>query len=137
IVEIFNKKYNAFLEDEHFLLESSYLKNKYQIRFTLLKKDNSIAYPIECLFIKDDELKMSHFDIGVCLIDYFSIYWSDYFAEERTVYLTIDWSTHNFEGLTFYLRGFIRNLSLESQADSLLNIHGSGEYHIASISPET
>ena len=57
--------------------------------------------------------------------------------EERNLFIPLDWSKHEFEGFSFYMRGFVRNLQLEASADDFLQKHGHGEYDIQSITSET
>lgn len=134
---LLNKKHSAYLENEVFDVESGFSKEQIQIRVSLKKQDDSAFYPIECIFIKEIDDKIKDSEIAMSILDYLDIYWTDYFTEERNVFIPLDWSKHEFEGIVFYIRGFIRNLKLETEADAFLQKHGHGEYDIHSISSET
>ncbi|MGY3803167.1 hypothetical protein ACWNT8_03770 [Pigmentibacter ruber] len=136
IETLLNKKHSLYLENEIFTLEAEKSKEQIQIKFSLNKKDNSFHYPIECVYIKES-INENEQEIALNIIDYLDIYWANYFNEERNVFIPIDWSKHEFEGKFFYLRGFVRNLSLENEADAFLKKHGHGEYDIHSITSET
>jgi hypothetical protein len=137
IKKLLNKKHLVYLENEKFEIESGTSQDQIQIRVSLIKNDNSAYYPIECIFMKETAEGFKESDIAVSMLDYLDVYWANYFLEERNVFIPLDWSKHEFEGITFYMRGFVRNLQLEAHADEFLLKHGHGEYDIQSISSET
>lgn len=130
-------KFAAFLNDESFKLESGHKSGQCQIRLTLANKDQSFFYPIEAICMCDDEHK--HFsteDIAILMVDYLSLYFQEFLSEDRNVYLPIDWSVHHSDEITFFVRGFVRNLKSEHIADELLAKYGHGEQTILPISTE-
>lgn len=137
IKKLLNKKHFVYLEKESLEIESGVSAEQIQIRVSLIKNDNSTCYPIECIFVKETAEGFKESEIAVSMLDYLDIYWENYFTEERNVFILLDWSLHEFEGITFYMRGFIRNLQLEAHADEFLLKHGHGEYDIQPISSET
>jgi hypothetical protein len=137
VTKLLNKKHMIYLENEHFEIESSFDQNQVQLCISLTKKDMSKSYPIECVFIKETNQSYQNSSIALTMLDYLDIYWTNYFSEERTVFVPLDWSKHEFEGLNFYIRGFIRNLDLETNANEFLSKHGYGGYDILPISSET
>ena len=52
------------------------------------------------------------------------------------VFLPLDWSPHDYKGITILLRGFLRDLKLEGLADKFFEEHGHGDYDISSIKDE-
>lgn len=138
IAQALEKRYKTFLNDEVFKLETGFSLHQVQMKLTLKKKDESIEYPLEGIFLKEENaVEKSNSEIILLMIDYLDVYWSEYFSEARSVFFPIDWSGHSCEGLTFYFRGFIRNKSLEAQADEILKKNGFGNYDISSISSIT
>lgn len=136
IKKLLNKRHSVYLENESFEIESGSSHNQVQISVSLKKNDNTACYPIECVFIKETgDVKES--EIAMKMIDYLDIYWTNYFSEERNVFIPLDWSKHDFEGIMFYIRGFIRKPQLETYANNLLLEHGYGDYDIQPISSET
>lgn len=137
IKKLLNKKHLVYLENETFEVESGVSQDQIQIRVSFIKNDNSTSYPIECIFMKETAEEFKELSIAVAMLDYLDIYWENYFSEERNVFIPLDWSKHEFEGIIFYMRGFVRNLQLEAHADNFLLKYGHGEYDIQSISSET
>lgn len=136
-VVLFNKKHQAFLEAEAFSIEAGKSRTQVQMKITLTKNDGSVAYPIEAVHVVDPESKDSALHVVGLMLDYLDSYWSEYLTSDRDVLLPIDWSAHSHEGLEFFLRGFVRQLSLEAQADALFREHGMGAYDIEPISSES
>jgi len=137
ICEHLNAKFGSFLNGESFKLESGHKGDQHQIRLTLANQDQSFFYPIEAIYVRDDENKsLPADDIGLLIIEYLILYFEEFLSEERNVYLPIDWSVHHSDEITFFVRGFIRNLKTEKMADALLAQHGHGEHTIAPISTE-
>ena len=137
IKKLLNKKHLVYLENEEFIIESGSTKEQIQIKVSLIKSDKSNCYPIECVFVKETDNEFKETEIAFKMLDYLDIYWANYFSEERNIFIPLDWSAHEFEGVQFYMRGFVRNLQLENDADEFLTKYGYGEYEIHSISSET
>jgi hypothetical protein len=137
IVNLLNKKHSAYLDDETFELLSGSNKEQVQIKVCLKKNDNSVIYPIEVICNREDHPDLKPDEIARVILDYLDSYWYEYFSEERDLFVPLDWSGHAFEGVRFFLRGFVRNLGLETQADILLKEHGYGEHEILPISSES
>lgn len=135
IQSLLNKKHSLYLDDEEFILEIGTSKEQIQLKIALNKKNNNVSYPIECIYLKETA-KEEEQDIVLKMIDYLDIYWANYFSEERNVFVPIDWSKHEFEGVSFYVRGFLRNIELENAANEFLHKHGHGDYEIHSITSE-
>lgn len=130
-------KFAPFLNGDFFQLESGYQGHQHQIRLTLMNRDQSFFYPIEAICIGDDEQKdLSSQDIGLLMVEYLILYFEEFLSEDRNVYLPIDWSVHHSDDITFFVRGFVRNIKSEKLADELLAQHGHGEQTILPISSE-
>jgi len=129
------KRHLAYLDQEHFEIQAGMNKSQIQICVRLKKKNQNEEYPIECLIVRQD-LEKDPQQMALLVLDYIDHYWSHYFQEQRDVLLPIDWSAHQCEAETFYLRGFVRKTLLEAEADLLLMQHGHGNYDIQSISSE-
>lgn len=135
ICDHMNAKFSAFLHSESFQLESGHKGEQYQIKLILSNKQNSFFYPIEAACIPDDEHKdLTPSDIGILMIEYLILYFEEFLSEDRNVYLPIDWSVHHSDDITFFMRGFVRNLKSEQIADELLAQYGHGEQPILPIS---
>ncbi len=137
LTEILNTKHSIYLSQEIFEVEAGFNKIQIQLQVSLKKEDGSSVYPIEIVCPCDDNYELKIKETSYTIIDYMDLYWSEYFIEERNLFLPIDWQKHECEGVSFFLRGFVRRLSLEEEADSLLKKHGHGEHEIHSISSET
>ena len=137
LARLLNKKFKPFIDGEHFRVESGVNKEQIQVKVTLSNSDDSFVYPIEAVFMRDPAVKFSTAEIAALMLDYLDVYWNEYLSGERDILLPLDWSEHGLEGAEFYLRGFVRNQSLEAQADALFKEHGFGGYDIEPISSET
>jgi hypothetical protein len=134
---VLDKKYRAFLKNERFKLEVGRTAEAVQVRTTLKKTDGTLAYPVEAVLPLKPEHEGEWEDLALLLVDYLDVYWNEYLTEGRDTFVHLDWARHECEGEEFYLRGFVRNLALENQADALLQEHGTGEHLIEKISQET
>jgi hypothetical protein len=137
ITQLLATKHSIYLEDELFELESGYNKEQLQIKVCIKKNDGSVVYPLEivCSYVDYPNFKLK--ELSNIIIDYIDLYWSEYLSEDRNLFVPLDWSRYESEGISFYLRGFVRNLALEMQADDFLNKYGFGEHDIVPISSET
>ncbi|MFZ9519153.1 MAG: hypothetical protein ACO3A4_01625 [Silvanigrellaceae bacterium] len=141
INSLLNTKYGSLLENERFIVESGYDARQVQIKVTLERTDKSVFYPIELLHVREDgdeqgQAVPSADELASLMLDYIDVYWQEYLSEGRDVFVTLAWDKHTCEGVDFYIRGFIRNRSLEQQADELFRKHGHGDHEIEPISDE-
>ena len=125
----------SFMNNEHFVFDFFQGKECLQISCTLLENENRSSYPVQCLYLKTESASKLE-DVCYDVIDYLDLYWRDFFHEDRDVFLPLDWGAHEFEGHKFYMRGFIRRLDLEQQAEELFSKHGFGGYEIQPISSD-
>ncbi len=134
---LLQKKHRLYLSDEEFIILTGYNKEQLQILFTFQKKDGSLFYPIEIVCMHTDYQTLKKETIAALIVDYIDSYFQEFFEENRSIYLPLDFSTHEHEDIKFFMRGFIRHKHLEKWADELLANHGHGEHDIAPISSET
>jgi hypothetical protein len=141
INSLLNTKYRSVLNNERFSVESGYDGQQVQIKVTLERIDKSVFYPIELLYVRDSadgfgQAQPSMDELASLMLDYIDVYWQEYLSDGRDVFVPLAWDKHSCEGVEFYLRGFIRNRSLEQQADELFRKHGHGEHDIEPISDD-
>ncbi|MEY4065210.1 MAG: hypothetical protein RIR26_1418 [Pseudomonadota bacterium] len=139
ISALLNMKYRALLDNEQFHVESGHDDNQVQIKVTLERRDHSVFYPIELIHVyesRDDQNQISPDELAALMLDYIDVYWQEYLNDGRDVFVPLAWGKHTCEGIEFFIRGFVRNRSLEEQADELFRKHGHGEHEIEPISDE-
>ncbi len=141
IISLLNIKYRSMLDNERFIIESGYDAHQVQIKVTLERTDRSVFYPIELLHVRESseghgQAQPSADELASLMLDYIDVYWQEYLSDGRDVFVPLSWDKHTCEGVEFYLRGFIRNRSLEQQADELFRKHGHGEHDIEPISDD-
>jgi hypothetical protein len=138
IQNLMSQKYRPFLYEEEFVIEGYANNDRVQVKTVLQKYQGGRAYPLECVHIKNEESSdLEHQEIAFIMLDYLDCYWSSYLTEERNVFVPIDWSVHECESISFYIRGFVRQPLLEEDADAFLRLHGHGEYDIRPISQDS
>jgi hypothetical protein len=131
------------LAGERFSVEAGFVPGQVQLRITLCDSDLSWGYPIETVIVAPDSELFSEKETASAsnalraLFDFQDAYWSEYFASGRETFVTLDWSAHDYEGYTVYVRGSERAYSLEQEADKLFAAFGSGDHEISSVSAET
>ena len=91
------------------------------LRVLLKNTDSSFFYPIDAQY-KMRNAKEKPKIITPMMIDYIQSYLNDYFQDEN-LFLTIEWSEHETEGLKFMMKGQIFNVLLEKQADQYIKDH--------------
>ncbi|NBO37196.1 hypothetical protein EBU99_01290 [bacterium] len=139
ISSLMNVKYRALLNNEQFQVESGTDSNQVQIKVTLESSDKSMFYPIELIHILDSregESQLTPDEVAALMLDYIDVYWQEYLNDGRDVFVPLAWDKHSCEGVEFFIRGFVRNISLEQQADELFRKHGHGDHEIEPISDE-
>lgn len=139
ISDLLNMKYRTLLNNEQFELEAQFDDQQVQIKVTLASNDKSFFYPIELIHViesREEQPTQTANEIASLMLDYIDIYWQEYLNDGRDVFVSIAWSKQACEGVEFFVRGFVRNRSLEEQADELFKKHGHGEHEIEPISDE-
>jgi hypothetical protein len=139
ISALMNMKYKTLLDKEQFQVESGFDEQQVQIKVTLESNDKSVFYPIELIHVienREEQPPQTADEIASLMLDYIDVYWQEYLNDGRDVFVPLAWGKHVCEGVEFFIRGFVRNRSLEEQADELFKKHGHGEHEIEPISDE-
>jgi hypothetical protein len=139
ISALMNMKYRTLLDNEQFQVESGFDGQQVQIKVTLESNDKSVFYPIELIHVienREEQPPQTTDEIASLMLDYIDVYWQEYLNDGRDVFVPLAWGKHVCEGVEIFIRGFVRNRSLEEQADELFKKHGHGEHEIEPISDE-
>ena len=125
-----DQKYTIAMKDRQFKIICKREENFVFVTTLLQSKDESFHYPVET---KMDVMAegQKYREAVLFLIDYIDTYFEEFLMEEEEqLYLPIDWKEHQYEAVTFLIRGQIKNLKIEKMADALLNEGVSGEQPI-------
>ena len=136
LAEAFNYRFSKYLSDEIFFVESALCQDNLQVRVTLQSKNKEKAYPVEAVTLVSDDPKSDLSKTAKLTMEFVGDYFEEYFSSKREVFLPLDWSPHDYKGITILLRGFLRDLKLEGLADKFFEEHGHGDYDISSIKDE-
>ena len=118
-----NGKYKIALKDRLFSITMSKKEEVVFVKILLSSNDGRFYYPVEGRINHKTE-EVSPFEAGVFLADYIDIYFEEFLLEEEEeLYLPIDWANHEYEALTFQIRGQIQNKKLDRAADHLLGLN--------------
>ena len=142
ICSLMIRKYISFLRSETFEMEVQRTDDWIQVRQTLSALDNSSSCVVEVVFPFEEGSGADNDQIVACemvdlVVDYLDNYWKEYLTDDRDTFLSLDWSSHTWEGKSFYIRGSQHNVALERMADDFLAKHGMGGFDIAPLSMET
>lgn len=120
LANMMNKKYRLALGKRVFKVSASHDDSKVLVKVLLNNEDMSFYYPVEARILYRSE-EIEAYDAALFLIDYIDTYFEEFLLEEEEdLFLTIDWSDHEYEGLAFQVRGQIKNKKLEQMANELL-----------------
>jgi hypothetical protein len=117
--QILNLKYSHLLKGRSFEIKTSVNKESVEVQVVLRKNDDSFFYPVKSM-ANFSQTKLNNKELQMLLLDYVDMYFAEFFKEDESMYLPIDWSSYSFEGETIYLKGQVFNLKCEKQADQLL-----------------
>ncbi|MCY4443800.1 MAG: hypothetical protein OXC44_03250 [Proteobacteria bacterium] len=141
LAHMMNQKYAAYLKNRYFtveLLSSTNItphplthnhnttgEQIAKVIVTLSSLDESYMYPIHALMVINDQsspqpitsLRKAHY----LLLDYVDMYFDEFFSQSEDIYLTLDYSKHNFEDQELYLKGQPYNKRIEKLADQWLD----------------
>jgi hypothetical protein len=136
LAEAFNYRFSKYLKEELFFIESALCQENLQVRVTLKSKENDKSYPVEAVSLLGDDPKKNLTKTSKYTMELVGDYFEEYFSSKREIFLPLDWSSHDYKGVTILLRGFLRDLKLENLADKFFEEHGHGEYEISTITDE-
>ena len=113
-------KYRMALQGRTFDISAEIKGRGVFVKVVLASADQSFYYPIEARMLYEKE-EMKPAEAAIFMIDYIDAYIEEFLLEDdEEIYLTIDWSDHQYEAVEFQVRGQILNLKLESMADEWL-----------------
>ncbi len=115
-----NSKYRLALGERRFSLSAEVRGRGVFVKVLLSNPDKSFYYPVEARVLYEKE-EMKSGEAALFLFDYIDTYFEEFLLEEdEQLYLSIDWSDHQYEAIEFQVRGQILNLKLEEAADEWL-----------------
>lgn len=117
---LLNRKYASMIHERHFEVVMAKDARGVYATVTLRNPSGSYFYPVEGRVAHDDH-EMSVRDACSFLLDYIDSYFEEYFRGGGEVYLPIDWSDYEHEGVVLQLKGQILNLEVERMADEILS----------------
>ncbi len=117
------KKYRIAMKDRSFSIRAAVQGSGVYVTVILSNKDQSYYYPVEARVMFEVE-ELEPREAALFLIDYIDTYFEEYlYEEDEQIYLPIDWADHEYEAVTFQIRGQILNQKLDSLADQWLISH--------------
>ncbi len=122
IADLLTKKYALFIKDKFFEVQSSWDSETVNCEIILRNNSESFYYPV-CVRMLYTKEGVSRDNAAAILIDFASLYFDEYLTEGQEVFLPIDWSNYEYEGLTFQIEAQILNREAERLADELLAKH--------------
>ena len=119
IASVMERKYTSFVGDRSFQATAKKDARGVYATVTLANGSGSYFYPVEGRIAHVDH-EMNNRDAVLFLLNYIDLYFEEYFREGGDVYLPIDWSNYDYEGVQLQLKGQILNLEVERMADAIL-----------------
>ncbi len=119
IARLMDRKYASHMNQRHFHAEVSKDATGVYAKVTLRNKSGSFFYPVEGRLAHLDH-DMNAKQAALFLLDYIDAYFAEYFKEGGEVYLPIDWTEYDYDGVPMQIKGQILNLELEKMADEWL-----------------
>ncbi len=114
-------KYRMALGERRFVVEAEIKGRGVFVKVTLENPERSFHYPVEARVLYEKE-EMKSAEAALFLINYIDTYFEEFLLEEdEELFLPIDWSDHQYEGVNFQMKGQIHNLKLEELADEWLS----------------
>ncbi len=119
LASLLNRKYAGFLAERYFEVVVDRNPIGVHAKVTLRNSSGSYFYPVEGR-IADVDHDMTAREGGQLLLDYMGSYFDEYFREGGDVYLPIDWTEYEMDGVPLQMKGQIHNLAIEKMADEFL-----------------
>jgi hypothetical protein len=116
------RKYAGTIKDRYFEVVATRDARGAYATVTLRNRSGSFFYPVEGRIAHHDH-DLSSRDAGLLLLESIDAYFDEY-LRDGDVYLPIDWSEFEVDGVPFQLKGQILNLMVERMADELLAREG-------------
>lgn len=119
-----NRHGHLLRQDERFAVEGRLQGSLASVKVTLSNSDESYFYPVEASADLTEVSQPNPKALQELLLDFVDYYYGRYLAEERDLYLPIDWAPVVFGEDTVMARGQVLNLKAERLADELLKRSG-------------
>jgi len=120
LAEAMMKKYRMAVKDRSFSVKASLKDRAVYVTVLLANPEQTYYYPVEARILYGPEEKKPR-EAALFLIDYIDTYFEEYlYEEDEDLFLTIDWSDHEYEAVNFQMKGQILNKKLEALADEWL-----------------
>lgn len=116
---ILNRKYARQLNDRSFAIEGFKSGQIIEMKVTLASADRSFVYPVEGRLTLEDQ-NLSPAKAKDLLLDFLDSYFEEYLQSSEEIYLPIDWTSYECDGVEVQLRGQVYNEKLDKLADDLI-----------------
>ena len=120
LTRILNLKNGSYLKDRTFKVDFCESENEILASITLMNPQKTFFYQVESRVSVRELGDFSSRDSLLLMFDYMDLYFEEFFREEENLFIPIDWSDREFEGLSFQMKGQVKNLHCEFLADELL-----------------
>ncbi len=119
ISTMLERKYGGNLGERFFEVETQREDKVISIKVTLQNSDKTFYYPVEArISIEDQDLTIS--EARDLLLDYVDAYFEEFLMNQGEVFLPIDWTTYDCDGIDLQMRGQIVNQKFEDIASALI-----------------
>jgi len=125
---ILNRTHSHVLGDKFFTFQSTSNGSETHVTITLQNNKKTFFYPIEARMQTKSQGVTTIASVDL-LVDYINCYLEQYFESGGDVYLPIDWTTFDVEGIALQMRGQILNKYAEDLADALLSGNKIGDFN--------
>jgi hypothetical protein len=122
LVAMLNKRYAASLNGKYFEVKVTAEKDGVYAQILLRNGSGSFYYPVDGR-VNHADYDLSKRDAALLLLDYIDLYFDEY-LKDNDIFLPIDWSDYESDGVKLQLRGQIYNLEVEKKADAFLASNG-------------
>jgi hypothetical protein len=117
--KILNLKYISYIRQRDLRIAVDADEDYAFATVTLASDDKAFYYPVEGK-IAHLRQNLSPKEAVLLLLDFIDLYFERYFKEDEETMIPIDWCQFDFEGVELLVRGQIKNLKAENEADLLL-----------------
>lgn len=125
LAKMLDRKYASQLQQRRFEVKATKDGHGVYATVTLRNDSGSFYYPVEARLAHGDH-ELSTREGVMMLLDYIDSYFDEY-LREGDVFLPIDWTAYECEGIPFQLKGQIFNLEVERLADEWLKAADESE----------
>ncbi len=128
IAVVMDRKYASQVNHRRFEVSANKDATGVYAKVTLRNRSGSFFYPVEGRIANLDH-DMAPKEAAIYVLDYIDAYFAEFFREGGEVYLPIDWSEYEYDGVPLQLKGQILNLEVEKMADELLEQAAKATLH--------